>query len=192
MERHKILPEPAPSGEGFLIYIVMEEQWKDVDDKGFYQVSTNGRVRSWKNGRWGKRKTPKIIKLGYCRRGYDRVKIQDNETQVNCSVHRLVAQAFIPNPEKKPQVNHKDGNKKNNHISNLEWVTNQENMDHAHENNLFNYKKGQDSGVCSLTIKEAEKVRKMYFYTETTQKEIASIFNVSQKTISNIVNNLYY
>ena len=75
------------------------------------------------------------------------------------SVHRLVAQAFIPNPENKPQVNHIDGNKLNNNVSNLEWVTNQENMDHAIKNGLVKTPgKGINAYNCKHTEEEVRKV----------------------------------
>lgn len=63
--------------------------------------------------------------------GYMRVMVNPTKKRTWFGVHRIVAQAFIPNPEGKPQVNHKDGNKSNNHVSNLEWSTAKENINHA-------------------------------------------------------------
>ena len=64
-------------------------------------------------------------------KGYLRVDLYNENGRKHFKVHRLVAEAFIPNPKGKPQVNHKDGNKRNNSITNLEWVTDRENKDHA-------------------------------------------------------------
>lgn len=72
------------------------------------------------------------------RYGYHRVTFCVKGKRTNHSVHRLVAKAFIPNPESKPQVNHKDGNKLNNSVANLEWCTNEENQKHAAATGLTN------------------------------------------------------
>ena len=125
----------------------MEEIWKDIPGyNGLYQASTLGRVRSmphktyWvdKNGR--KRayiKKGRVLKdkAGHRGKGYLRVRLHQTKIGVNCSpcVHRLVALTFIPNPEGKPQVNHKDGDTRNNNIDNLEWAT-------SSENNLHKYR----------------------------------------------------
>lgn len=70
--------------------------------------------------------------------GYLRITLKHyGKKQKSHRVHRLVALEFIPNPNKKPQINHKDGNKSNNHIDNLEWVTCKENIKHAWENGLY-------------------------------------------------------
>lgn len=92
---------------------------------GKYLISTWGRVYSFNSNKF---LIGEINEKGYCR-----VTLSKNGKHKHYKVHRLVAEAFIPNPYNKPQVNHKDGNKLNNSIANLEWVTNQENQDHRNK-----------------------------------------------------------
>lgn len=103
------------------------EIWKAVVGyEDLYEVSNKGRVKSLLRGFPVLRKTPKHVNLGYPYLG-----LCDNGVHKTCYVHRLVAEAFIPNPLNKEEVNHKDGDKANNDVSNLEWVTHQENIQHA-------------------------------------------------------------
>lgn len=81
------------------------------------------------------------------------VKLSKQGQRTHISVHRLVALSFIPNPEKKPQVNHKDANKGNNHVSNLEWATSKENIRHSIDNGLQVMPKGIDN-PCSKQIRQ--------------------------------------
>jgi hypothetical protein len=99
--------------------------WKQIEDTN-YEVSKEGVVRNIT--------TKIIIKGGISTSGYKMVSLHINGKRVNKQVHRLVALAFIDNPEDKSQVNHKDSDKLNNHINNLEWVTPKENMKHYYEN----------------------------------------------------------
>lgn len=102
-----------------------------LDQFGYpgYAVTENGDVWSYVSNKW---MTPSV---NY--RGYLVICAHRNCITSHPYIHQLVALAFIPNPENKHQVNHIDGNKQNNHISNLEWVTNQENAKHARENGLM-------------------------------------------------------
>lgn len=116
----------------------MEEIWKDIQGyEGLYQVSNLGRVKSLARlDTRGQRVSEKILKLGKHRAGYFRVNLYKNGKMKQYLVHRLVALAFIPNPENKEQVNHIDGNKQNNVIENLEWCTHSENIQHAYRTGL--------------------------------------------------------
>ena len=112
----------------------MEEIWRDI--KGFegkYMVSNLGRVKSLNYNKTGKEKIMKGVPDGY---GYFQLSLCKEGKVKNCRINRLVAQAFIPNTESKPQVNHIDGDKTNNRVTNLEWTTQEENMRHAYKNGL--------------------------------------------------------
>lgn len=110
----------------------MKEQTKEwrpvVGYEGPYEVSSDGDVRNVKTGREIK---PCIDNIGYLR-----VSLSNGMIRKHCKVHRLVAMAFIKNPEAKEQVNHKDGVKINNNLENLEWATRSENIRHAWDSGL--------------------------------------------------------
>lgn len=107
----------------------MEEQYKPIPSYEKYLVSNKGNVLSLaKNDGNGNRN--RILKPG-TRRGYKKVTLCKAGNTKELAVHRLVAEAFIPNPENKPFVNHIDNNRANNVVTNLEWVTHKENMEHS-------------------------------------------------------------
>ena len=108
---------------------MMKEIWKDIEGyDGIYQVSNFGRVRSLK---WGKVKFLKPIDNKY---GYLIVTLCKNSISKKYKVHRLVTQAFLPNPNNLPQVNHKDENPSNNIVSNLEWCDSKYNNNYGTKN----------------------------------------------------------
>ena len=107
----------------------MKEIWRNV--RGYeekYQVSNLGRIKNTYIDR--------IISIGFTYKGYSICYLFKERKPKEVKIHRLVAEAFIPNPENKPQVNHIDGNKDNNCVDNLEWVTDKENKRHAINNGL--------------------------------------------------------
>lgn len=121
---------------------MIEIIWKPIPFARGYEVSNKGDVRSlprktvYKDGRVAFHQ-PKNLKPQEVKKGYLRAEPTVDGKKVMCMIHRAVAEAFIPNPENKPQVNHIDGDKKNNCVENLEWVTNDENYKHAAENGLL-------------------------------------------------------
>lgn len=108
----------------------MKERWKVIPDYEKYSVSSEGRVKN--------NQTNRVLKptVDYSK-GYSVVNLYDSNSRPSTKgVHTLVAKAFIPNPENKRLVNHKDTNKTNNVVSNLEWATDSENMKHAFQHGL--------------------------------------------------------
>jgi hypothetical protein len=115
----------------------VEEVWKDVPNfEGLYQVSNFGQVKSLarvltlRDGR-PQTKPERILKQATSRKGYKTVKLCNIGEEHTFQVHRLVAEAFIPNPDNLPQVNHKDEIKYHNFSSNLEWCTNDYNINYG-------------------------------------------------------------
>ena len=119
----------------------MTEQWKEIKNfEGMYEVSNTGRVRGLArrvpHAKSGYRNIPAVEKKAIAVGGYLYYCLSKGGKDYRFAAHRLVAQAFIPNPYKKPEINHKDGNKFNNCFDNLEWVTRKENVHHAIETGL--------------------------------------------------------
>ena len=113
---------------------MIEEIWKPIEwTEGGYEVSNLGRVRSMKQY-YGV--IARIMPATTQKKGYKAVMFHINGKAKCAKVHRLVAEAFIPNPDNLPEVNHKDGNKGNNHVSNLEWCTRSHNVKHSYDTGL--------------------------------------------------------
>lgn len=104
------------------------EEWKQIEDT-YFSISNLGMIKNNKTG--------SILKAQHNRKGYKIVRVTINNKKRTFRIHRLVALNYINNPNNKPQVNHIDGNKDNNRYDNLEWCTNQENVNHAVKNGLW-------------------------------------------------------
>ncbi len=137
-----------------------------------YEVTKNGEIINIHNGH------KRILQPNT--KGYLRVMINGK----NLFVHRLVAEKYVPNPENKPQVNHIDGNKLNNHYTNLEWVTNQENRNHAIEHGLHTM--GEDCSWSKLNNDKVNFIRQ--HKNDITVKEFTELFNVTRSTIEDVIN----
>jgi len=136
------------------------EVWSNIKGyEGFYQVSNWGNIKSLDREvefyRWGRissrHYSSKLVPQFLTLKGYLQVTLSREGTNIKYSVHRLVAQAYIHNTENKPQVNHKDLNKLNNHFSNLEWATQIENMIHAKKNNVYIGLRGDNNPMYGKT-----------------------------------------
>jgi hypothetical protein len=160
----------------------MREIWRKTQYK-YYEVSNFGRVRS------KKRKEIYIMNQRVSDNGYKQVWISDSGKSYNRTVHRLVAKAFIPNTFNKPEVNHIDGDKTNNHISNLEWATRKENENHARrwlgKNDAL--PRGEEHWNSVLNWEMVRDIRAMYNSGKRIS-EIAGITGIHRRTISDVVN----
>ena len=155
----------------------MEEIWKDIEGyDGVYQISTFGRVRKkvkTKNGYDVLFMQPSKAKG---ERYYYIVKLSKNNKKTTHFIHRLVAQAFIPNPDKLPQVNHKDENPANNCADNLEWCTTKENNRYGSRGLRFN----------EITVLNPDGSLYKEF---DSLREASAFLGISRKTIMKFCNN---
>ena len=144
-----------------------------------YLVSDSGSVFNIKTG--------KEIKSQDNGKGYRKITLTVNGKPLQRYVHRLVAECYLLN--KSIQVNHKDGNKSNNHVYNLEWCTNSENQIHAHKTNLK--KNGNDLWNGKFSKEDIEKIKTLKSQ-KILQYKIAEIMGTTKGTISEILNNKRY
>lgn len=148
--------------------VVMEEIWKDIPEyEGYYQVSNLGNFRSLpriiKYKSSGTRKYPsKYLLTETTKDNYQRIVLMKEGIKTRFQAHRLVALAFIPNPENKLCINHIDGNKSNNVVSNLEWCTYSENTIHAINTGLIDMSKHHPSNSKMIKCIETNKIFTSY------------------------------
>ena len=172
---------------------LQNEIWKDIKDfEGMYQVSNFGRFKSLsrlKNcGIYGKYMHKEFIMKQNERKGYLSILLyKSNDYKAKLPSHVLVANHFIENNEDKRTVNHIDGNKKNNKISNLEWLSDSEQQLHAVSIGLRENAIGEKSNFSKLTEKSVLEIRKL-FKNNISINEISKIYNISKNNIRYIVN----
>lgn len=172
----------------------MEELWKDIGGyEGLYQVSNLGRIWSYK--------TNKILKGSIDSHGYRQVDFRKDGKRKTILLHRLVAKAFILNPDNLPQVNHKDENPLNNHVNNLEWCTQEYNLSYgtiserkskkmSGENNPF-YGKHHSEETIKMLKEGCHSSKKVYTVDGIFDSVVrcADFYNVSCNSMRNWLNN---
>lgn len=165
----------------------MEEVFVETEYKGYY-ISNFGNLKGRSN---------KLVKLTVNKRGYYCHTIYPEGRKSKCKclrIHRLVAKAFIPNPNNLPLVNHKDGNKTNNHIDNLEWCDCSYNTKHAYAIGLARAKRGCENVRSKLKEEDVLWIRKHYKPgdKEFGARALAKKFNMCHTNISRLVNKIKY
>ena len=166
--------------------------WKTVVYNGEtynnLEVSTDGRLRNVKTGT--------VYKHALSEYGYWQVCISlgSRNKKKLFKIHKAVAETFIPNPKNKEEVNHKDGDKNNNNVSNLEWVTSSENKRHAYENGLMKPLYGINNGASKLTQDDIKYIREHYVSRDPIYgaRALARKFGIDHTCILDIINGISY
>lgn len=150
---------------------MQREIWKHLTDNTRYEISTFGRIRNNK----------KILKPKITKKGYLEISLWDGKKHYSKRLHRLVAETFIPKLENKNIINHIDGNKQNNRVENLEWCTQQENIQHAYDNKLkFGVK--SEKNVCSKKI-EQYSIDNKFVKLWNSSMDIERFYGIDQASI---------
>jgi len=189
-ERFAFLTNTIPNLEG--------EIWLPiVGFEGFYAISNFGRAmavnRTIKGGKWGfeKRKEKLLAQSKAPKLEYKYVILAKEGKTKTMKIHRMVAMAFIPNPENKPNVNHKDLDKTNNHVDNLEWVTTHENRQHAVNNGHCN--KGEGVYTSVLNAEKVKEIRYIHQRGICNILELCKIYNVKNtQTIRYVIKRRFW
>lgn len=170
----------------------MKEIWKPIKDyEDFYEVSNFGRIKALSKtvnkGKCHRSWKEHYLKYGLDNSGYYRTNLSKDGTNKTIKVHRIVAQTFIDNPENKPTVNHINGIKTDNRVENLEWCTQNENMQHACDNKLKR-NNGEHNTQHKLTYDDICYIRSVYKARDPKYGAIplSRKFGVHRKTISRI------
>lgn len=150
---------------------MISEQFKIIPGYEPYEISNLGRLR-----RKGKVLTTPSSKVGYYRKCL-------KDLKKNLLIHRAIALCFVPNPNNYPEVNHIDGNKSNNRIENLEWVTRKQNAIHAYKTGLMHDQNGEKGPRAKLSAKEVLIIREA-LSVGFGQTKIANYFKVDPSTIN--------
>lgn len=171
-------------------YVEMEpEIWKDIEGyEEFYQISSHGNVKCLSrrvNGRYGIL-PEKLMSIWRNHRGYRMITIHKNGKKKGTPVHILVANAFVPNPENKPEVNHLDGDKENNYFKNLERATRLENQHHS-IHVLGNHFWGEKHSMSKLTEEKVKEIILLYRSGKYTYVSLAKLFMMEETQIARII-----
>lgn len=171
----------------------MKETWSKLVypnipyDLNRFEISTYGRLKNTKTQYIYK---PNVLNSGYCS---VRTTTGKRNNKIHILIHKAVAYTFLENPNCLPEVNHKDGNKANNHVDNLEWCTSHENQQHKYDIGLFdkNKIKGENNGASKLTWDDVEYIRKYHipYSREFGSRAMAKKFNVRHVTILSVLHN---
>lgn len=169
--------------------IIKKEVWKKIKNIEGYEISNFGKLKSFK------KKVPFIMKLKIDKNGYISVLLTlDKNITKRLRVHRLVAENFLKEVKNKNEVNHIDGNKKNNYYKNLHWVNRSENNKHAYVSGLKNPAPsyGEKHGLSTLKNYQIPKIKEMYANTNKSYREIGLVFKVSGSVIAKIIKGINY
>ena len=171
----------------------MQETWAKLiypnipDSLNRFEISTYGRLKNIN--------TQYIYKPNVLNTGYSSVRttLGKRNNKVGILIHKAVAYTFLDNPNNLPEVNHKDGNKENNRLDNLEFCTSHENQQHKYDIGLFdvNKIKGENNGTSKLTWDDVKYIRENYipYSRQFGSRAMARKFNVRHVTILSVLNN---
>lgn len=150
---------------------------------GFY-ADEDGGIHSHQPGRKPKKVSPEVTRLGYLRFGYG------HRPRKRMLVHRAVALAYIPRPEWATELNHKDGNKANNSVANLEWSTRSKNLQHAFDSGLINPRRGSAIHNAKLTEDQAREIKRQLAADQSRgiQARLGRQYGVTKEAIGLIKN----